>query len=101
LFAADIIVISASFYNFTIHSTLKAWINHITRPVKTFGYGEDGHPIDIVTEKNMLQWPQELFIQKTMVKTNDFVVSYLKAFLGFLGMTDLTVFRAEGVKVWE
>jgi len=32
-------------------------------------------------------------------KANDFVAPYLKAFLGFLGMTDLTVFRAEGLKV--
>jgi FMN-dependent NADH-azoreductase len=32
-------------------------------------------------------------------KTNDFVVPYLKAFLGFLGMTDLTAYRVEGLKV--
>jgi len=32
-------------------------------------------------------------------KANDFVVPYLKAFLGFLGMTDLKAFRAEGLKV--
>ena len=32
-------------------------------------------------------------------QANDFVAPYLKAFLGFLGMTDLTVFRAEGLKV--
>jgi FMN-dependent NADH-azoreductase len=32
-------------------------------------------------------------------KANDFVAPYLKAFLGFLGMTDLTVFWAEGLKV--
>jgi len=32
-------------------------------------------------------------------KANDFVAPYLKAFLGFLGMTDFTVFRAEGLKV--
>ena len=32
-------------------------------------------------------------------KVNDFVAPYLKAFLGFLGMTNLTVFRAEGLKV--
>jgi FMN-dependent NADH-azoreductase len=29
----------------------------------------------------------------------DFVVPYLKTVLGALGMTDVTVFRAEGVKV--
>ena len=34
-------------------------------------------------------------------KDNDFVAPYLKAFLGFLGMTDLTVIRAEGLKVPE
>jgi len=32
-------------------------------------------------------------------KANDFVAPYLKAFLGILGMTDVTVFRAEGLKV--
>lgn len=32
-------------------------------------------------------------------KANDFVAPYLKAFLRFLGMTNLTVFRAEGLKV--
>jgi FMN-dependent NADH-azoreductase len=52
LFAADIIVIGASFYNFTIHSTLKAWIDYITRPVITFGYGEYRCPIGMVTKKN-------------------------------------------------
>jgi FMN-dependent NADH-azoreductase len=76
LFAADIIVIGAPLINFTIHSALKAWIDHITRAGITFGYGADGP-----------------------YKANDFVAPYLKAFLGFLGMTDLTVFRAEGLKV--
>ena len=32
-------------------------------------------------------------------KANDFVAPYLKAFLGLLGMTDMTIFRAEGLKV--
>lgn len=36
---------------------------------------------------------------KSTGMANDFVGPYLKAFLGFLGMTDLTVFRAEGLKL--
>ena len=32
-------------------------------------------------------------------KPYDFVSTYLKAVLGFLGMTDLTVFRAEGINI--
>lgn len=41
LFSADIIVIGAPLSNFTIHSALKAWIDHIIRPVVTFAYGQD------------------------------------------------------------
>src|ERR1700686_4290303 len=36
--AADVIVIAAPMYNFTISSTLKAWFDHITRAGRTFRY---------------------------------------------------------------
>ncbi|MDT3403728.1 FMN-dependent NADH-azoreductase [Mucilaginibacter terrae] len=39
---ADVIVIGAPLYNFNIHSTLKAWIDHIARAGKTFSYSEAG-----------------------------------------------------------
>ncbi|MNK49117.1 FMN-dependent NADH-azoreductase [compost metagenome] len=102
LFAADIIVIGAPLYNFTIHSTLKAWIDHITRPGITFGYGEDSRPIGMVTGKKVyVAMASGGIYSEGPGKTNDFVVPYLNAFLGFLGMTDLTAFRVEGVKVPE
>ncbi|MGE6353412.1 FMN-dependent NADH-azoreductase [Flavobacterium sp. NPDC079362] len=101
LLAADIIVIGAPLYNFTIPSSLKAWIDHITRAGITFGYGENG-PIGKVTGKKVYVAMSSggIFSEGTG-KANDFVVPYLKAFLGFLGMTDLTAFRAEGLKVPE
>lgn len=37
LLAADIIIIGAPLYNFTIHTALKAWIDHITRAGITLG----------------------------------------------------------------
>jgi len=40
--AAEIIVIAAPMYNFLIPSTLKAWIDHITRGGRTFRYGAAG-----------------------------------------------------------
>ena len=99
LFAADIIVIGAPLINFTIHSALKAWIDHITRPGITFGYGENG-PIGKVTGKKVyVAMSSGGVYSEGPGKANDFVAPYLKAFLGFLGMTDLTVFRAEGLKV--
>ncbi|WP_158990121.1 FMN-dependent NADH-azoreductase [Mucilaginibacter sp. L196] len=99
LLAADIIVIGAPLYNFTIPTSLKAWIDHITRAGITFGYGENG-PVGMVTGKKVyVAMSSGGVFSEGPGKVNDFVAPYLKAFLGFLGMTDLTVFRAEGLKV--
>jgi FMN-dependent NADH-azoreductase len=99
LLTADIIVIGAPLINFTIHSSLKAWIDHITRVGITFGYGGNG-PIGLVTGKKVyVAMSSGGVYSDGPGKENDFVVPYLKAFLGFLGMTDLTAFRAEGLKV--
>jgi FMN-dependent NADH-azoreductase len=99
LFAADILVIGAPLINFTIHSALKAWIDHITRAGITFGYGENG-PVGKVTGKKVyVAMSSGGVYSEGPGKVNDFVAPYLKAFLGFLGMTDLTVFRVEGLKV--
>jgi FMN-dependent NADH-azoreductase len=99
LLAADIVVIGAPLYNFTIHTALKAWIDHITRAGVTFGYGESG-PIGKVTGKKVyVAMSSGGVYSEGPGKANDFVAPYLKSFLGFLGMTDLTVFRAEGLKV--
>ncbi len=99
LMAADVVVIGAPLYNFTIHTALKAWIDHITRAGITFGYGENG-PVGMVTGKKVyVAMSAGGMYSEGAAKANDFVAPYLKAFLGFLGMTDLTVFRAEGLKV--
>ncbi|TDO24565.1 FMN-dependent NADH-azoreductase [Pedobacter duraquae] len=101
LLGSDIIVIGAPLYNFTISSSLKAWIDHITRPGMTFGYGESG-PVGLVRGKKVyVAMTSGGVFSEGPGKENDFVAPYLKAFLGFLGMTDLTVFRAEGLKVLE
>jgi len=99
LLAADIIVIGAPLINYTIPSPLKAWIDHITRAGITFGYGEKG-PIGKVTGKKVyVAMASGGVYSEGPGKANDFVAPYLKSFLGFLGMTDVTVFRAEGLKV--
>ena len=102
LMAADSIVIGAPLYNFTIPSHLKTWIDYITRPGLTFGYGEDGRPSGLVTGKKVyVAMASGGIYSEGPGKANDFVVPYLEAFLGFLGMSNLTAFRAEGLKVPE
>lgn len=99
LLAADVIVMGAPLYNFTIPAVLKSWIDHVTRAGITFGYGENG-PVGKVTGKKVyVAMSSGGIYSEGPGQGNDFVAPYLKAFLGFLGMTDVTVFRAEGVKV--
>ena len=99
LFAADVIVVGAPLYNYTIHTALKAWIDNITRAGITFGYNENG-PVGKVTGKKIyVAMSSGGVYSEGPGKANDFVAPYLKSFLGALGMIDLTVFRAEGLKV--
>ena len=100
LFESDIIVLGAPLINRTIHSSLKAWIDHITRRGVTFGYTGEGLPTGLVTGKKVyIAMSSGGVYTDEQGKAHDFVAPYLKSFLGFLGMTDVTVFRAEGLHV--
>ncbi len=97
--AADIIVIGAPLYNFSIHSTLKAWIDHIARAGKTFRYDEQGPEGLVKGKKVYVAMSSGAVYSEGLYKPYDFVSPYLTTMLGFLGMTDLTIFRVEGVNI--
>ena len=100
VFDCDIVVIGAPLINRTIHSSLKAWIDLITRRGITFGYNEAGMPIGFIKGKKVyVAMSSGGIYTDEQGRSNDFVAPYLKSFLGFLGMTDLTVVRAEGLHV--
>jgi len=99
LMAADIIVIGAPLYNFGIPSTLKAWIDHIARAGKTFRYDEQGPEGLVKGKKVYVAMSSGAVYSEGLYQSYDFVSSYLKAVLGFLGMTDLTLVRVEGVNI--
>jgi FMN-dependent NADH-azoreductase len=93
---ADIIVIGAGMYNFSIHSSLKAWIDHIVRKDVTFGV-DGGVPVGLVTGKKVYLAASSGFIYSDGPMAGmDFGVPYLKAMLSFVGMSDIGVFRIEG-----
>ena len=99
LMAADIIVIGAPLYNFGIHSTLKAWIDHIARAGKTFRYSDQGAEGLVKGKKVYVAMASGGVYSEGPYQPYDSVSTYLKAVLGFLGMTDLTVYRAEGINI--
>ena len=96
LMAADYIVIGAPLYNFGISSTLKAWLDHISRAGITFRYSAQGAEGLVQGKKVYLAVSSGAIYSEGPWASYDFVVPYLRTMLGFLGMTDVTVVRAEG-----
>jgi FMN-dependent NADH-azoreductase len=93
--AAEVIVIGVPMYNFTIPSQLKAWIDRIAVAGKSFRYTEKG-PQGLAGGKEVV-----LAISRGGIypagSPAEFGESYLKHLLGFLGIDDITVVRAEGL----
>ena len=94
--AADTLILSAPMYNFAVPATLKSWIDHICRAGVTFQYSETG-PKGLMTGKRAV-------IVVTTGGTPadseaDFVTSYLRHILGFIGITDVSVIAADRILV--
>ncbi len=94
---SDIIVIGVPFYNFGIPSVLKSWIDHIARAGVTFKYSERGVEGLLKNKKVYLAISSGGVYSEGMMKSMDFTEPYLRTVLGFVGLTDVTTFRVEGI----
>lgn len=93
--AADVVVIGAPFYNFSIPSTLKAWIDRVAVAGRTFRYTEAG-PEGLAGGKRVIVVSGRGGLYGD-ASPADFQEAYLRQVFGFLGVTDLEIVRAEGV----
>ena len=98
--AADTIVLAAPMYNFTIPSTLKAWIDHVARAGRTFRYTAAG-PEGLLKGKKVFVVTGRggVYSGDAPAKVYDFQEPYLRGVLSFLGLTDVTFIHVEGLKV--
>jgi FMN-dependent NADH-azoreductase len=96
--AADVVVIGAPMYNFTIPSQLKAWIDRILIAGKTFRYSETG-PIGLAGGKRVIIASSRggLYAPEMPFEANDFQERYLRAVFAFIGIEDVEIVRAEGL----
>lgn len=102
LFAADIIVIGAPMYNFTIPSQLKAWVDRIQVAGKTFKYGADGVPVGLVPpgKKVIIASARGgAYSEGSPAASLDHQETLLTAAFNFIGLKDIKIIRAEGVAV--
>jgi FMN-dependent NADH-azoreductase len=99
--AADIVVIGVPMYNFAIPSQLKAWIDRIVVAGKTFRYGESG-PVGLAGGKKVfIASSRGGTYADTPIAFLDHQESYLRVVFNFIGVTDLTFVRAEGLAQTE
>jgi FMN-dependent NADH-azoreductase len=94
--AADVVVLGVPMYNFGITAQLKNWIDAIARVRVTFQYTEKG-PVGLLTGKKVYAVLSRGGLHRDTER--DSQVPYLKAVLGFLGMTDLRFIFAEGLSM--
>jgi FMN-dependent NADH-azoreductase len=95
---ADVIVLGLPMYNFGVPSTLKAYFDHVARAGVTFRYTEQG-PVGLLTGKQAYVFATRGgFYNGTNADTQ---TAFVRQFLGFLGITDVTFVYAEGLAVSE
>lgn len=101
LLASDVVVIGAPMYNFSVASQLKAWIDRIVQPGRTFKYTPTG-PVGLAPGKRVVVvTTRGGFYTSGPLAPLDFQEPYLKATLGFMGITDVRFIRAEGLSKGE
>ena len=98
--AADIVVIGAPMYNFTIPSQLKAWIDRILVAGKTFRYSAQGVE-GLASDKRVIVAISRgnFYGPGAPAAAAEHVETYLRTVFGFIGVTRLEFIVAEGVQV--
>ena len=100
--AADVLVIGAPLYNFSIPTQLKAWIDRLAQPGRTFRYTASG-PEGLAGGKTVIVASSRggLYSTSEGGRAMEHQESYLQTVLGFLGITDVRFVRAEGLGMGE
>jgi FMN-dependent NADH-azoreductase len=100
--AADVIVIGAPMYNFSVPTQLKAWIDRIAQAGRTFKYTAEG-PVGLAGGKTVIVASSRggMYSANPALAALDHQESYLRTVFGFIGITDVRFVRAEGVAMGD
>jgi FMN-dependent NADH-azoreductase len=98
--AADIVVIGAPMYNFTIPSQLKAWIDRVLVKGKTFSYDANG-PRGLAGGKRVIVAISRggYYGAETPYAALEHLESYLRSVFGFMGVQNPEFISADGIQV--
>lgn len=96
---ADIVVVGAPMYNFTIPSQLKAWIDRILIAGKTFRYTGNGAEGLAGGKRVIIASARGGIYSEGPAAAVDFQETYLRHVFGFIGIHDVEFVRAEGLNL--
>ncbi|MCC7058647.1 MAG: NAD(P)H-dependent oxidoreductase [Burkholderiaceae bacterium] len=100
--AADVIVIGAPLYNFSIPTQLKAWIDRLGQAGRTFKYTAQG-AVGLAGGKTVIVASSRggIYSSSEAGQAMEHQESYLEVVFGFFGISDVRVVRAEGLAMGE
>jgi FMN-dependent NADH-azoreductase len=96
--AADVVVIDTPMHNFTVPAALKAWIDNVVRPLRTFGFSPQGK-IGLLRDR-----PVYVIVacgggfDETAGGQTDFLTPYLRYVLAIVGLRDVSTLRLERLR---
>ena len=93
---ADVIVLGVPMYNFGVPSSLKAYLDHVTRAGVTFRYTASG-PEGLLTGKRAIVFATRGGLHAG--RASDSQTGFLRTILGFVGITDVQFVYAEGLAI--
>ncbi len=96
--AADVIVLGLPLYNFGVPSTLKAYFDHVARAGVTFQYTAEG-PKGLLNGKKVYIFAARG--GRYAGTPQDSQTTYVRDFLGFIGITDVEFIYAEGLNMGD
>jgi FMN-dependent NADH-azoreductase len=99
LLASDLLVIATPTWNFGIPSLLKAWIDLVVRPGKTFRYGDAGVDGLARGKRAILVIASGGVFTDGPWKPWDHVEPYLRQILKFIGIENVQIVRVEGLNI--
>jgi FMN-dependent NADH-azoreductase len=88
--ACDLLVIASPMHNYTVPSALKAWIDHVVRARRSFGFGPDGK-YGLLADRPTWLITASGDPRGAAGDQPDFLVPYLLAILATIGITSVEV----------
>ena len=93
--SADVVLIGAPMYNFSVTSGLKAWFDLVSRPGRTFRYGPNGQE-GLLSGKRVVAITARGGFYPQDDAGADLQEALIASFFRFMGLDDIDFIHAEG-----